>query len=201
MKLLFIIIVIIFIYYQYKFINKVPDVIEIMQANNPEKDQFENIVAEKKPAVFTNILDGVNLTKRNIREYFHYYLPSLCLNYNYEILQESYAQETHIVKQTHYRYILYQIKGTKNIILFSPKETQYLYPDISKTKSNVNFWNQNITVYPKFNNVSYLEIILRPRQMLYIPPGWWYTTKNDTDSNSLVCVAETIFSKVLKKKI
>jgi hypothetical protein len=199
MKIIFVIIVIIFIYYQYNFINKTHDVIEIMQSNNPEKDQFESIVAEKKPAVFTNILNGVNLTKRNIREYFHYYLPSLCLNYNYELLQETAGQETHIVKQTYYRYILYQISGTKNLILFSPKETQYLYPDISKTKSNVNYWKQNDTIYPKFNNVSYLEIILRPSQMLDIPPGWWYTTTNDPKSSSLICVAETIFSKVLKK--
>jgi hypothetical protein len=199
MKYIFLIFICVVIYVQHKNINQIPKTIEILQANNPEKDAFEKLLSEQKPTVLTNILNNVNLTKRNIREYFHYYLPPLCLNFNYEIIQEKANQETHIVKQSEYRHILYQIKGTKKIILFSPKEIVNLYPDMNKKKSNVNFWNLNASVYPKFNQASYLEIILRPRQMIYIPHGWWVTTKNMTDSNSLICKSETIFSRVLKK--
>jgi hypothetical protein len=199
MLYLFLIFICIVLYFQYKFINKTANTIEILQYNNPEKDRFEDMLSDKKPAVFTNILNNINLTKRNIREYFHYYLPPLCLTYKYDIIPGIINHETPILKQFNYRYILYQLKGTKKIILFSPKETKNLYPDISKKQSNVNFWQLDSNVYPNFNNVSYLEIILRPRQMLYIPTGWWFTTKNETKSNTLICTSETVFSRILKK--
>ena len=86
------------------------------------------------------------------------------------------------------------MKGIKKIILFNPKEINFLYPNYKKNESNVNFWNYDSTVYPEFNKSSYLEVILHPRQMIYIPHKWWFTTKTITNSNSLVCQSETIFS-------
>ena len=87
MKIIFIILVLFFVYTQHKFINKQSDKIEILQVNNPVKEKFEEMVNYKNPTVFTNVLNNINLTKRNIKKYFNYYLPPLCLNYNFEINQ------------------------------------------------------------------------------------------------------------------
>ena len=200
MKYFFITLIIIFLYYQYKFINNISTDIEIKQANNPEKDTFETILSDKNPSVFTNILIDVNLTKRNIKSYFNYYLPPFCINYNFEVIQEVKNSKTILKIQENYRLLIYQLKGTQNIILFSPKEIKYLYPKYNKKESNINFWKYDPMVYPEFNKSSYLEIILRPRQMLYIPYKWWYTSKVSENSNVLICKSETIFSKLLKNK-
>jgi len=200
MKIIFIIIILVFLYYQHKSINKISENIEILQANNPEKNKFEEILMEKNPAVFTNILNDINLTKKNIKSYFYYYLPPFYLNYNFELLLNKKDSETKLVLQTSFRYIIYQMKGIKKIILFNPKEIKFLYPNYKNNESNVNFWNYDSNVYPDFNKSSYLEVILHPRQMIYIPHKWWFTSKTLTTSNSLICESDTIFSKILKKQ-
>jgi hypothetical protein len=201
MYIILLIFLVIIISSQYKQINKQqPKNIEILQYNNPNKEQFEKTVSENQPCVFTNVLDKVELTKGNIRSYFDYYLPHFCLEQKYEIMQNKPRQETRILKQTNYRFIIYQIKGQQKLILFPPKDEKNLYVDKrTKNVSNVNFWKLNPYVYPKFNDVSYLEIVLRPRQMVVIPPNWWYTIKTETQSNALLCKSESIFSKLLKK--
>ena len=192
---------IVIIYSQYKYINKeIPKEFEILEYNNPDKEGFENTIKHNQPSVFTNVLDNVVLTKINIKEYFDYYLPDLTFSQEYEILQNKSKEETKILRQSNYRFILYQIKGNQKLILFPPNEKKKLYLDKTGNFSNVNFWKFNPSVYPKFNDISYLEIILRPRQMVYIPHNWWYTIKTDSDSNALICKSETIFSKFLKKK-
>lgn len=200
MKIIFIILVLIFLYSQHKFINRETSNIEILQVNNPNKDKFEQMIMSNNPTVFTNVLNNINLTKKNIKKYFTYYLPPLCFNYNFEINQNKKNYTTKLIKQKYFRHLVYQLKGTKKLILFSPKEEKFLYPNkINNNVSEVNFWKLDSKVFPKFNNSSYLEIILHPRQMLYIPHNWWYSTKNISDCNSLVVNSETIFSKILKK--
>jgi hypothetical protein len=202
MYIIVIILVSVILISQYKVVNKQqPKEIEILQYNNPNKEQFEKTIGENQPCVFTNILENVELTKGNIRSYFDYYLPHFCLEQKYEIMQNQPRQETRIMKQNSYRMFIYQIKGQQKLILFPPKDEKNLYIDKqNKLVSNVNFWKFNPHVYPKFNNTTYLEIILRPRQMVVIPPHWWYTIKTETQSNALLCKSESVFSKLLKKK-
>ena len=200
MYLIFIMFLVIIIISQYKKINKpIPENIEILQFNNPDETKYEEFIESNQPCVFTNVLDNVVLTKKNISSYFDYYLPNFTMTKSYEILQYNNGHETHLKKQTNYRSFIYQIKGTQKIILFSPKEESYLYLDKTRNFSNVNFWNYNAQIYPLFNKSSYLEIVLRPRQMLIIPYNWWYTSKSDTINNSLILKSETVFSKFLKK--
>jgi len=200
MYLIFIIFVVIIIISQYKKINKpIPENVEILQFNNPDETKYEEFIGSNQPCVFTNVLDNVVLTKKNIQNYFDYYLPNFTMTKSFEILQYNNGHETELKKQTNYRSFIYQIKGTQKIILFAPKEEPYLYLDKTRNFSNINFWNYNGQIYPLFNKSSYLEIVLRPRQMLIIPYNWWYTSKSDTINNSLILKSETVFSKFLKK--
>jgi len=201
MYYIFVILILVIIYSQYKYVNKeVPTEFEIIEYNNPDKEGFEESIKHNQPCVFTNVLDNIVLTKKNIKEYFDYYLPDLNLTKEYEILQNKTKEETKILRQANYRFILYQIKGSQKIVLIPPTEKKKLYLDKTGKFSNVNFWKFNPNVYPKFNDISYMEIILRPRQMVYIPYNWWYTIKTDSNSNALICKSETVFSKFLKKK-
>ena len=145
-------------------------------------------------------MDNVELTKKNINSYFDYYLPDLCLTKIFEISQTKRKQYTKLIKQNYYRFFIYQIKGVQKIILFPKKDEKNLYLDKTRNFSNIDFWKLNPKVYPLINEASYLEIILRPRQMLVIPYGWWYTIESQSASNSLICKSETVFSRFLKKK-
>lgn len=82
-----------------------------------------------------------------------------------------------------YRNLLCQIYGTKKIYLWNPDQTEFLYPsskyDTSACLSKVNFWDDNdFKKYPNFNKSKFIEIILHPGQILYIPPYWWHAVEN-----------------------
>ena len=217
MNILIIIIAIIsfIIYYQYVCINKRMSrfTYEIIQVNNPNKETFEKIIEEKQPSVFTNILESIDFSKYNLTDknskldfkndlnkHFKYYLDPLCLKYKFDINETKKEEGTPIFRQTHYRYLLCQVEGIKKILLFSPNQEKYLYPDLKFNKSRVDFWNfDNRKEHKLFNKSKYIEIIIKQNQMLYIPYGWWYTTIDLTDSFSISSSCESIFSYFLKK--
>ena len=49
------VIICVILYFQYPYINNVNNSFEILQFNNPDKSIFENMLSEKKIAIFTNI--------------------------------------------------------------------------------------------------------------------------------------------------
>ena len=216
--LILITIIIFIIYSQYVHINKLPFSLsyEIVQVNNPNKQVFEKIIDEKQPSIFTNILEGLNMLKYNLKDkdskkemeydlnkHFKYYLNPLTLTYNFDLYKNKKDVHTPIMKQTHYRYILGQLEGVKKILLFSPSQEKYLYPNPNKkhNESELDFWDiSSREDYPLINKSKYIEIIIKPNQMIFIPYKWWYTIYNITDSVSVSCHSETVFSYFLKKK-
>ena len=220
MKNLYIILITIFIfiiYSQYVYINKIhsSSSYEIVQVNNPDKPTFEKIINEKHPSIFTNILEGIEFAKYNLKDnkgkkemefdlnkHFKYYLHPLTLKYDFELSQDKQDTNTPIFKQTHYRYVLGQLHGVKKILLFSPNQEKYIYPNPQiQTQSKLDFWHiSSRKEYPLINKSKYIEIIIKPNQMIYIPYNWWYTVHNITDSVSVSCHSETLFSYFLKKK-
>ena len=101
-----------------------------------------------------------------------------------------------------YRNILYQIYGKTKIILFSPANTKYLYKsgryDGSSVVSKIDFWNQDLDAFPLFNKAQFIEIILYPGQLLYIPSYWWYATENIDTCITISIKTENIFSSIEK---
>ena len=91
--------------------------------------------------------------------------------------------KTGIHYDTDYRNLLCQVYGTKKIYLWNPNQKKYMYPsnkyDTSAVLSKVNFWDKKDYIkYPEFNKSNYIEIILHPGQILYIPPYWWHAVEN-----------------------
>ena len=94
-----------------------------------------------------------------------------------------------------YDNFLTQIFGYKYVRLYPPTESENLYPiqgetsNQSITKQNnispVDVENPDYTKYPKSKDAEYVECILGPHDMLYIPHQWWHYVRSLTPSFSV----------------
>ena len=87
-----IIIFTIYLFLHIKFLFKVNNDYDILQSNNPNKENFEKIMNQKSPSIFTNISNKwelKDLNKKSINSYFKYYLSPLLLSKKYEILSNT----------------------------------------------------------------------------------------------------------------
>ncbi|CAH8625966.1 unnamed protein product [Schistosoma bovis] len=88
--------------------------------------------------------------------------------------------------------LLTQIHGYKLIILYSSLETKNLYPyndnSMLCNTSKIDLDHLNIDLmneFPKFQNVHGYYSILKPGEMLYIPPRCWHYVRSLTASYSV----------------
>ncbi|MEO5572672.1 MAG: cupin-like domain-containing protein [Bacteroidia bacterium] len=71
-----------------------------------------------------------------------------------------------------------QIKGDKEFYFISPDQTKYLYTEnINSNKSPVNFFNPDYKKYPLFKQVQPTMVLVKEGESIYIPSGWWHTTR------------------------
>ncbi|BDA44466.1 Bifunctional peptidase and arginyl-hydroxylase JMJD5 [Coccomyxa sp. Obi] len=78
--------------------------------------------------------------------------------------------------------------GSKTIRLYSPEQTQSLYPFANpflRNTSQVDVLSPDLDRHPMFASVPYLECTLRPGDMLYIPRKWWHSVWARTASLSI----------------
>ena len=209
------IIIFVILYFQHDHINKKETSFEILQYDNPNKKIFENILYNKLISVFINIPINnkiiVNFRDLNnqkyienkqkldsyIQESFSYYNIPLCVYTKYNVNFNN--TKNNIIKQKNYRELIYQYSGTKKLYVFSPDQEKYLYFDKKKNISNVNFYNQNINLFPLIKDAKYIEIILNPTQMIFIPPNWFYASESYNNSISFHITSDSFFSKLLLK--
>ena len=101
-----------------------------------------------------------------------------------------------------YRHFIVQLQGTRKLYLFCPDELKYLYPSDKYHPdgytSQVNFWNINKKKFPDFNKAKYIEILLKPKQILYIPSHWWYASENIDTNVSIYINSEPAINYLLK---
>ena len=85
-KYLFLI-VLVYLFFQYSYINKINKTLDIYQIDNPNKNEFENILVSKSPTIFTNVSENfLSLQEYSLLEilklilYLHFliYYPSKC---------------------------------------------------------------------------------------------------------------------------
>ncbi|XP_007494641.1 tRNA wybutosine-synthesizing protein 5 isoform X4 [Monodelphis domestica] len=68
---------------------------------------------------------------------------------------------------------LIQVTGKKRVVLFSPRDAQYLY--LSGTKSEVlNLDNPDLSKYPLFFKARRFECVLEAGDVLFIPALWFH---------------------------
>ncbi|XP_021207491.2 bifunctional peptidase and arginyl-hydroxylase JMJD5 [Bombyx mori] len=73
--------------------------------------------------------------------------------------------------------LLSQVVGEKQIYLFPPSDSKYLYPHDHELLSNtakVDPREPNYEIYPEYRHAKAYYCKLKPGQMLFIPPKWWH---------------------------
>jgi hypothetical protein len=214
-----IVIICVILYFQYPHINELNDTFEILQFNNPNKSIFENMLNEKKLAIFTSIpieieFNGIlpeyftkefSKTLKNNKKFnnilnqnLEYYKIPLCVKKSTNI--SYFENSSNLIYQNNYRFLLININNTIKISLFNPNQKDNLYFN-SSNKSNIDFHNADYEKYPKLNDVKFIEILLHKNQMISIPYKWIYILNKYENQESLLLtyVNESIFSKLLKK--
>ena len=83
---------------------------------------------------------------------------------------------------------LVQILGRKEISLFAPNQSQFLYPNIGQKLphvSKVNLLNIEHEKYPLVAKAERFTVLLEPGDVLYIPRFWWHAVSSLDVSISL----------------
>lgn len=73
--------------------------------------------------------------------------------------------------------LLAQVVGEKQIFLFSPQESENLYPhrhELLNNTARVDPRQPDLEKHPKYKEAKGFFCVLKPGQMLYIPPKWWH---------------------------
>lgn len=139
---------------------------------------------------------------KKLNQYTNLCHPLLSVLSNYSFSMGCKGTKIHLHYDKILRHLIYQIHGRIKVILISPRYTKYLYKSNhfknGSVLSKVNFWNPDLKRYPLFNKAQYIEILLYPGQILYIPSYWWYAIENLDNSISISIKSENIFSTVEK---
>ncbi|KAJ2081897.1 hypothetical protein H4R24_001993 [Coemansia sp. RSA 988] len=82
-----------------------------------------------------------------------------------------------------------QIFGYKYFRLYSHRETANLYPyppgTLLVNTSQVDVESPDIKKHPRAENAHYLECVVKPGDLLYIPPRWWHYVRSLSTSASI----------------
>ena len=214
---IFIFLVLIFLFFQYRFINKNNNIIDIYQADNPNKDEFEKILNKKSPSIFTNVSENffslqekspsslykMKLKEKkklinNLKKHFSYYNSPMCIKSDFNLKIEEENSSIKLKKVNSSRLLISQLIGKRKLILFSPNQKENLYV-MNNKDSIVDFFKHDLTLYPLLAKTKYVEVILYPGHMIYIPNNWYYGYINEDESLSTISQSENIFSKFFRK--
>ncbi|MBD2293374.1 cupin-like domain-containing protein [Anabaena sphaerica FACHB-251] len=95
------------------------------------------------------------------------------------------ANQKSTIHNDNYHNLNAQIFGEKTFLLFAPEEYQKLYA----TKMDDELWSSpidpqkpNLSKYPLFDDVTGLEAVLAPGDILFIPAFWWHQARSITPS-------------------
>lgn len=73
--------------------------------------------------------------------------------------------------------LLAQVVGEKQIFIFSPQDSEYLYPhehELLNNTARIDPRLPNFEKFPKYKDAKGYYCVLKAGQMLYIPPKWWH---------------------------
>jgi hypothetical protein len=71
-----------------------------------------------------------------------------------------------------------QVRGDKEFYFIPPDQAKYLYVEGAySNKSPVSFFNPDYAKYPLFKQVKPEMIVVKEGETIYIPSGWWHTTR------------------------
>lgn len=99
-------------------------------------------------------------------------------------------------KNTNDTNLLIIMEGYIRIFLISPIYQKNLYEDNGTTP--IDIWNPNEKKYPKYSKTKIASDTIREKEILYIPPKWWYAIYSPSSSFIIQVQQENILSQYLK---
>ena len=84
--------------------------------------------------------------------------------------------------------MLAQVVGKKYVRLAPPEAAACLYPftsGLTTNTSRVDALAPDLEEFPRYADVPFLDCLLEPGAMLYIPPGWWHYVQSASSSFSV----------------
>lgn len=78
--------------------------------------------------------------------------------------------------------------GRKYVRLYDPVHTAAMYPfeeGLTTNTSRVDVRGVDAAAFPAFVGAPWVDVLLRPGDMLYIPPAWWHYVESVTVSFSV----------------
>jgi len=84
----------------------------------------------------------------------------------------------------HIHTFLAQIHGVKEYTLFAPQDSEYLYPNYNTTTVG-DIENVDLQKFPLFAKATRINLELNAGEILFVPAGWWHTTRILTPSITL----------------
>ncbi len=75
--------------------------------------------------------------------------------------------------------IITQIVGSKDFFLFAPEDTPYVYPrsDNPNRSQIPDIHEPDLERFPEFSKATLVQAHLREGETIFVPWGWWHTTK------------------------
>lgn len=211
-------IIIIYLIFQYNFTNKCNNKLDIYEIENPQKDKFDELINDKFPTIFTNVCENFfdlqkytiydiykfkkkqrNKLERNLKSHFAYYNIPFKLKYIFNFSLDVANSSSSIKKSTGSRFLICQLIGSKKIVLFPPNSKSSLYINNQTGNSFLNYFTADHSKYSNFETVPHIEIILYPGQMLFIPFKWYWCYYNEENGASITLNSESIFTNFLKR--
>lgn len=71
--------------------------------------------------------------------------------------------------------VLCQIRGTKRLMLYPPSDILHLRIPHGGSSSSINFFDPDASDIKRLSQTHPVEVILRPGEILFIPPLWAHT--------------------------
>ena len=84
----------------------------------------------------------------------------------------------------HIHTFLSQICGIKEYTIYAPEDSAYLYPNMNTSRVG-DIDNVDLNKFPLFAKATRIRFCLNPGETLFVPAGWWHTTKIITPSITL----------------
>lgn len=78
----------------------------------------------------------------------------------------------------HLHAFISQLHGTKEFFVYAPEEEVFLYPkEALPNQSRVDMFNPDLERYPEFTKARQVRATLHPGDTVFMPAGWWHTTR------------------------
>lgn len=86
----------------------------------------------------------------------------------------------------HLHAFISQLHGEKDFFVYAPDQTPFLYPkESTPNQARVDIFNPNLDRHPDFVHADQIRLTLRPGETVFMPSGWWHTTRMHETSISV----------------